>query len=376
MIHLQSILDAGVQAGAAPGFSAGVITRDGERLLACAGVRGAGSPQPMTQDTLFWMASCTKVITSVAALQLVERGLIDLDAPVGERLPTLSAPKVLIGFDAAGVPQTRAATRPITLRRLLTHTSGLAYDFFSEDLSKFLAATGGSTMSGGDPDIPLMFEPGDGWQYGVGVDWTGRLIEAVTGAGLDAWCAEHIFAPLGMTDTTFFPSAEQATRKVSMHRHGENGGFIETPFGMPSVNHFMMGGGGLYSTASDFLRFLGAILHGGAPLLRPETFALVMSNQVGELDAGALKSAQPLMSLDFEPLAGLARRHSLAGLINMEPVPHGRSTGSLAWAGIANCYYWADPTAGFAGVILAQVMPFVDPGILATFGEMERAVYA
>jgi len=376
MIDLKSILDAGVQAGRAPGFSAAVIARDGERLSACAGVRGANSSQPMTPDTLFWIASCTKAITSVAALQLVERGLIDLDAPVGERLPTLSAPRVLTGFDASGGPLTRPATRPITLRRLLTHTSGLAYDFFSEDLGKFLAATGGSMISPPDPDVPLMFEPGDAWQYGTGIDWAGRLVEAVTGEGLDAWCATHIFAPLGMTDTTFFPSEAQAARKATVHRAGEDGGFVEAPFGLPSTNHFMMGGGGLFCTADDYLRFLGAILDRGAPLLKPETFALVMNNQVGDLDAGVLKTAQPLLSRDYEPLPGLTRRHSLAGLINVEPVPGGRSAGSLAWAGIANCYYWADPAAGAAGVVMAQVLPFADPGILATFAEVERAVYA
>jgi methyl acetate hydrolase len=376
MIDLQRILQAGVEARGAPGFSAAVVTRGGARLTACAGARGLDNPEPVTPDTLFWIASCTKAITSVAALQVVERGLVDLDAPVGERLPALGAPRVLTGFDAAGKPLTRPATRPITLRRLLTHTSGLAYDFCSADLSAWLAATGGVLMGAAEPDIPLMFEPGEAWQYGIGIDWAGRLVEAVTGQGLDAWCAEHIFAPLGMDDTTFFPDAAQATRKASVHQKAPDGTLSAIPFGMPSTPHFMMGGAGLYATASDYLTFLGVVLAGGAPLLKPETFALMMQNQVGALDAGALKSTQPMMSLDFEPLAGHTRRHGLAGLINPEPIPGRRSAGALAWAGLANCYYWADPAAGVAGAVFAQVLPFADPAILATFEEVEHAAYA
>jgi methyl acetate hydrolase len=376
MIDLQPILEAGVAAGRAPGFSAAVITRDGGRQVACAGVRGVDNPHPMTPDTLFSIASCTKAVTSVAAMQLVERGLLDLDAPVGERLPTLAAPRVLTGFDAAGAPLTRPATKPITLRGLLTHTSGLAYDFCCADLAASLAATGGSLMNDANPDIPLMFEPGEAWQYGIGIDWAGRLIEEVSGVGLDAWCAEHIFVPLGMANTTFFPDAAEAARKASVHARGADGGFVAIPFGMPPVRHFMMGGAGLYATADDYLTFLGAVLAHGAPLLKPETFALMMENHIGDLDAGALKTSQPAMSRDFEPLAGLTRRHGLAGLVNMDPSPGGRSAGALAWAGIANCYYWADPAAGAAGAVFAQVLPFADPDILATFDEVERAVYA
>jgi CubicO group peptidase (beta-lactamase class C family) len=372
MIDLQRILDSAVRAGQAPGLSAAVITPDGRRLTACSGVRGVDNPSPMTTDTLFAIASCTKAITSVAALQLVDRGLADLDTPVGRWLPALAAPRVLTGFDAGGAPLTRPAARPVTLRGLLTHTTGLAYDFCSAELTAWLAATDGSIMVG-EPDIPLMFEPGERWQYGIGIDWAGRLIEVVTGKSLGSWCAETIFEPLGMTDSTFSPNDDQATRQASVHVRSEDGELAAIPLVMPP---FMMGGGGLHATAGDYLTFLGALLAGGSPLLKPETFTQMMENHTGELDAGALKSVQPAMSRDFEPLAGLTRRHGLAGLLNMEPVPGGRSAGALAWAGIANCYYWADPKARAAGVLFAQVMPFADPDILATFEEIERAVYA
>ncbi len=375
MIDLQSILEEGVAAGNAPGFSAAVITRDGARLAATAGVRGAGDPSPVTDNTLFWIASCTKAITSVAALQLVERGLLRLDTPVGEMLPSLASPEVLTGFNNAGAPILRSATTPITLRHLLTHTSGLGYDFCCEDLAKYLSVTGKRLAGATDPEIPVMFEPGAAWLYGIGIDWVGRLVATASGQTLDAYFVEHIFTPLGMADTTFFPNADQQSRQSTVHQKLPDGSFAAIPFGMPGEPHFMMGGGGLYSTAADYLKFLGAIVAGGAPLLKPETFTLMMTNQVGDFDAGALKSAQPTLSLDFEPLPGVTRRWGLAGLVNTDPVPGGRSAGSLAWAGLANCYYWADPVTGAAGIVLAQLFPFGDPGVLATFEAVERAVY-
>ena len=376
MVDLQAILEDGVAAGHAPGFSAAVLTRDGAVLTATAGARGVDNPVPVTADTLFWIASCTKAITSIAALQLVERGLVDLDAPVGETLQGLASPRVLTGFDAAGAPMVRPAATPITLRHLLTHTSGLGYDFACEDLARYFTAVGGSLAASAETGIPLMFDPGEAWLYGIGIDWAGRLIEAASGQTLDAYFAEHIFAPLGMTETTFFPSELQLSRKASVHQRLADGACVAIPFGMPAQPHFMMGGGGLYSTAGDYLKFLGAIVAGGAPLLSPETFAMMMANQVGDLAAGALKSVQPNLSRDFEPLPGVTKRWGLAGLINIDGVAGGRAVNSLAWAGLANCYYWADPASGAAGVVMAQVLPFGDPGVLATFEAVERAVYA
>jgi methyl acetate hydrolase len=375
MIDLKAILETAVADGRAPGFSAAVITADGRKVFANAGRRGADDTSPVTDDTLFWIASCTKAITSVAALQLVERGLLELDAPVGNRLPQLAVARVLTGFDDAGAPMTRPATTPITLRHLLTHTSGLAYDFACADLAKYLAATGGTLMGAGQPDIPLMFEPGSAWLYGIGIDWAGRLVEQVSGQGLDAYFAEHIFAPLGMNDTTFFPSVDQKSRMASVSQKLGDGNFVAIPFGMPGEPHFTMGGGGLYSTATDYLKFLAAIAAGGAPLLKPETFALMMANQIGDLDAGRLESAQPMLTHSFEPLPGVKRRWGLAGLLNMDAVEGRRAAGGLAWAGLANAYYWADPATGVAGVLLAQIFPFADPGVLATFEAVERAAY-
>ncbi len=376
--RLRVILEAGVASGHAPGFVAAAFGPEGAVTVA-AGALGVDNPAPMGPDTVFWIASLTKAVTTAAALQLVEQGRADLDAPVGQWLPRLAQPKVLEGFDAAGAPITRPARKPITLRRLLTHTSGLAYDFCSADLTRYLQATGQSLFGAEDPDLPLMFEPGGGWLYGIGIDWAGRFIEAVSGEPLDAYLDARIFQPLGMTDTTFAPGAAQAERRASVHARLPDGGLAATTFAMPPPPHFGMGGGGLYSTAPDYLTFLRAILGGGAlggaRILQEETVAAMMTNQIGDVAAGVLKTSNPSLSNDFEPMPGLAKGWGLGFLINHAPVAAGRGAGSLAWAGLANCYYWADPAAGRAGVLMSQVLPFADPRVLATFDAFERATY-
>jgi len=375
MKQLQDILEGAVRKGRAPGFCAGVVDRSGDVHIAGAGVRGTDNPAPMTPDTVFMIASCTKALTGVAAMQLVERGLLDLDEPVGDRLPQLKSPRVLAGFTADGEPITRPAKGSITLRRLLTHTSGFGYDFTSADLMRYLARTGQTITGIAEPDVPLMFDPGESSLYGIGIDWTARLIEAASGQTFDAYLAEHIFTPLGMKESSFFPNEALGARKASVHQKLADGSFAAAPFAWPPVRHFMMGGAGLYATTSDYLKFLRAILAHGAPLLKRETFCAMMTNQTGSLPVGTIKSSQPMLANDYEPLPRLKRGHGLAGLINLEPVPGGRSAGSLAWAGIANCYYWADPDAGIAGVLMAQVLPFADAAIVETFNEVEHAAY-
>ncbi|HZZ35614.1 MAG TPA: serine hydrolase domain-containing protein [Caulobacteraceae bacterium] len=373
--RIEAALARAVESGAAPGIVAAAVTPADGAIDVAVGARGVEDSTPMDAATVFWIASCTKAITAAAALQLVERGQLSLDEPVAGRLPTLASPKVLTGFDADGAPKTRPAKGPITARHLLTHTSGLAYDFCNADLTKYFAATGTSLFGAETPDIPLIFDPGERWQYGIGLDWTGKLIEAVSGQRLDHYMDEHIFAPLGMADTSFFPVEAHAARKAGMHGRRPDGGLDPASFGMPPAPHFGMGGGGLYSTAPDYLRFLGAILADGAPILGAEGMALMRGDQVGEMSAGFLKSAQPMMSNDFDPFPGCRTGWSCGFGINTAPGPAGRATGSLMWGGLANCYYWADPTRGVAGVFLSQVLPFADPRILAAFADFERAVY-
>jgi CubicO group peptidase (beta-lactamase class C family) len=369
---IQEVLDQAVAQGVAPGLTAAVAAPDGDTVYA-AGVRGVGDATPMTPADIFWIASCTKAVTSAAALQLVERGVLDLDAPVGERLPGLAAPQVLEGFGPDGAPRLRPARKPLTLRRLLTHTSGLAYDFFHAELGRYYAHMGGSLMADAPTAPILAFDPGDGWQYGVGIDAAGWLVEQATGRGLDAYVDEHITRPLGMADTTFTPGPSHAARAAGLH-HRTADGFTAAP-PIASIPLYF-GGGGLHSTAPDYLKFLRAVLDdGGGGVFGPLTLAWLRAAD-GPTAAGELRTAAPPLSHDFSPMPGVPKTWTLGFLRNDADVPGGRRGGSLAWGGLANCYYWADPASGVAGVLFAQFLPFADPAMLATFEAFERAVYA
>lgn len=366
--RIQALLDRAVAEGVAPGLSAAVAWPDGTDSVYAAGVRGLADPTPMDADTQVWIASCTKAITSAAALQLVERGALDLDEPLGGRVPALAAPRVLEGFDADGTPRLRAARKPITLRGLLTHTSGMSYDFCNADMGRYFAASGESIAT---PGAPLVFEPGEGWQYSTGIDAAGWVIEAATGQGLDAYFDEHILGPLGMADTGFTPDL---ARRAGMHSRSAGGALAAMEmFPLPPV---LRGGGGLYSTARDYLKFLRAVLGDGAGVIGPQAMAFLRDNQTGALAAGDLISANPAFSNDFRPMPGVDKRWTLGFLRNQADVAGGRRAGSLAWGGIANCYYWADPASGVAGLVFAQFLPFADPGMMRTFEAFEQAVYA
>ncbi len=310
--------------GGLPGVVVAARLPGGEVVEAAAGVRGLGDPAPMTPDTVFWIASFTKAITTAAALQLVEDGRIGLDDPVGELLPTLAAPKVLVGFDGDGKPMLEAARAPITLRHLLTHSSGHGYEFCSDALTRYVEAMGPYPRGAG-PDAPLLFEPGSGWTYGIATDWTGQLIAAATGEGLDAYLERRIFAPLGMGDTGFGVREDQRGRCASMHARGADGALATMAFDMPPAPHFGMGGGGLYSTAADYLKFLGAILAGGGPILSAASVASMSASEWEGEDVGVLPAANPRLCAGYDPFPGASKRWGLGFLINPRPGPDGRS---------------------------------------------------
>jgi len=315
-------------------------------------------------------------------MQLVEQGRLHLDQPVGNILPELSAPQVLEGFDDSGAPRLRPAKRPITLRLLLTHTAGFGYEFLSADLIRYVKAGGApSTSTGKLASLrqPLLFDPGDRWEYGINIDWVGRTIEAVSGQPLEVYFREKIFAPLGMSDTDYAISAAQQTRLVGAHQRKPDGSLEPIPVADPPWREFWSGGGGLYSTGRDYLVFLQMLMHQGAfngvRLLRPETVALMGQNQIGDINAGVAKTAMPLRSNDFDFFPGIPCKWGLGYMINTEPGPNGRSAGSVTWAGIYNTYYWLDPQKRVAGVILTQILPFADERAVRLYGEFERGVY-
>jgi CubicO group peptidase (beta-lactamase class C family) len=368
---LPSVLAAAARLNPVAGFVAMASQGDGETYLDAFGARSAASPEPMAADSVFWVASFTKLVTSVVALQLIEAGRLSLDQPVAGVLADFADLPILEGYDAAGAPLLRRAADRPTVRHLLTHTSGLGYQFMDHDLARYAAAEGVG------PDaarrLPRRFEAGARWQYGVSTDWLGAVVEAVAGQGLDEVFQNQVFGPLGMTDTTFALSEAQRPRAAAMHARLPDGGLSVIDFAMPPLN-FSSGGGGLYATAADFMRLLRALLDGA--ILGEASRGALFANQVGDLPAGVLISSNPALTNDFDPMPGQTMGWSFGLMLNPSAGPDGRAAGSGAWAGLANCYYWLDPAKGLAALLLAQVLPFADPkalGLLATF---ERAVYA
>jgi len=381
--QIDEVLKAATDRGDVPGVVAMAATREGPVYQGAFGRRALPEGGAMTADTVFWIASMTKAITSTAAMQLVEQGKVSLDRPIAEVLPELAAPQVLEGFNAAGEPKLRRARRPITLRHLITHTAGFVYDIWCPDMGRYMEKTGIPgivSCQNAALMLPLVFDPGDKWDYGINIDWVGKAVERVSGQTLGDYFAEHIFGPIGMNDTGFTLTPDRRARLVGMHARGEDGTLGPIPFELPQEPEFQMGGGGLYGTAVDYLAFAQLFLNqgraDGRQVLRPETVRLMSQNAIGGLDVRLLKTAVPAYSNDAEFFPGMVKKWGLGFMISTEAVPGGRSPGSLAWAGLGNTYFWIDPAKGIAGVILMQLLPFADAKALALLDGFEKAVYA
>ena len=380
---IDKVLRAATDRGDVPGVVAMAATRDGTCYEGAFGRRALPDGAAMTAGSVFWIASMTKAITSTAAMQLVEQGKLALDRPIADVLPELAAPQVLEGFDAAGEPKLRAAARPITLRHLITHTAGFCYDIWNPQVARYVERKeipSIFTCQNAALMLPLAFDPGQRWEYGVNIDWIGKAVERVSGQRLGDYFAEHLFGPIGMKDTGFKLTPERRARLVGMHSRGEDGALAPMEFEMPQEPEFEMGGGGLYGTAADYLAFARVLLtegraEDGRQVLRPETVRLMAENAMGELNVRALPAAPPY-SNEAEFFPGMVKKWGLGFMISTEAVPGGRSARSLAWAGLGNTYFWIDPAKGVAGVILMQLIPFADVKALAVFAGFETAVYA
>jgi len=381
--RIDGVLRQAVDAKDVPGVVAMAATDKGLLYEGAFGTRLLDDGPAMTLDTVFRIASMTKAITSVAAMQLVEQGKLTLDDPVPNIDPALGLPQVLEGFDAAGAPKLRPAKRPITLRHLLTHTAGFSYEVWDANTVRYVKGSGMPTMASGKVAalrLPLVFDPGDKWEYGINIDWVGRLVEAVSGQTLDVYFREQIFAPLGMKDSGYVTSDEQRARQARVHQRQADGTpLAPQPLETPSTPEFWPGGGGLYSTGPDYLTFLQMLLHGGnfngAQLLRPETAALMGQNHIGNIPAGVMKTENPARSNDVDFFPGAEVRWGLGYMLNMQPGPNGRSAGTVSWGGIFNTYYWLDPVQRVTGLILTQILPFADQRVLQLYGQFESGVY-
>lgn len=381
--NADAILRKGVESGDVPGVVAVATDANGTIYEGAFGVRTMGQPEPMTPDTVVWIASMTKAITGTAAMQLVEQGKLSLDEPIGDVLPALKNVGVLEGFDDDGQPRTRAPKRPITLRHLLTHTAGFGYEFWNADVVRYQQVKGlPPIISCMDAtlQLPLQFDPGDNWEYGINIDWVGKAIEAVSGKKLGTYLAENVLGPPGMNDTAFLITPAMRQRLAKVHQRGENGSLTPVmEFEIPQNPEFEMGGGGLYGTVPDYLKFIRMILNDGRAgteqLLKPETVALMTHNAMGNLQVKMLKTVMPAVSTDAEFFPGMPKTWGLTFMINDEEAPTGRTKGSLAWAGLANSYYWIDLTRKIGGAYATQIFPFGDEKALSLFLEFEQAVY-
>jgi methyl acetate hydrolase len=325
-----------------PGVVAMAASEKGIVYQGAFGTRSAAGGAAMTIDSVFRIASMTKAVTSVAAMQLVEQGKLKLEDPVPAIDPALATPQVLDGFDASGAPPIlRQANKPITLRHLLTHTAGFTYEVWDANTTRYVKASGMPSMSTGKIAalrMPLEFEPGTRWEYGINLDWVGRIVEAVSNQPIDVYFREHILGPLGMKDTGFMTSDEQRARQAIVHQRQPDGSLTPQPLETRQTPEFFSGGGALYSTAPDYLTFVQMLLHEGAyngvQILWPETVALMGKNQIGDLQAGILKTQQPDRSNDVDFFPGQQVRWGLGYMLNMEPGLNGRSAGTVRTIGL------------------------------------------
>jgi len=366
-----------------PGVVAMAATSKEVTYQGAFGKRDLSKDDAMTADSVFWIASMTKAVTAAGAMQLVEQGKLSLEAPIGNVLPDLAAPQVLEGFDSQGEPKLRPAKNPITLRHLMTHTAGFCYNLWNGDMVQYLEKTGLPAITTCQNDAlktPLASDPGTRWEYGINIDFVGKAVEAASGKRLDAYLRDHLLTPLGMTDTGFKIGDAQRQRLVGMHARGPDGSLAPIPFELEQDPEFHMGGGGLYSTAGDYIRFTQMILNkgrgNGNQVLKAETVATMGQNHMGDLNVTKMISALPDFTNDIDLYPDMAKKWGLSFLINTAKTPEGRSPGSLAWAGLANTYYWIDPARDVTGVILMQVLPFGDNRCLEAFAGFESGVYA
>jgi methyl acetate hydrolase len=376
---IADLLKGAAAASGTPGVVAAAATRDDVFFEGAYGARDLDAGIPMTVDTVFRIASMTKAITAACVMQLVERAKLSLDEPAGQFAPELFQLKVLEGYDREGAPLLRSPKRPITLRHLMTHTAGFVYDIWNGDLAEYRQRTNLPGLASGlnaSLSTPLFFDPGERWEYGIGMAWAGKVVEGCSGLRLGEYMKANIFGPLGMADSGFRLTAAQRSRLAQPYMRSPDG--LIRPLSIEGPEpEFDNGGEGLYSTMRDYLTFTRTILRGGnfgsQRLLSPETVALMGLPAMGDLRVTTLKTAAPQFTNDVTFIDGM--QWGLSFLINPETTPQGRAAGSLAWAGGLNSYYWIDPHTGITGVYATQILPFCDGPSLDLFQRFEAAVY-
>jgi CubicO group peptidase (beta-lactamase class C family) len=378
--QLDALLARAVADGAVPNVVAVAADRSGVIYSGAAGPRKVGEPGEVGLDTVFWIASMTKMVTTVAALQLREAGKLDFDAPVAKYLPEWDKLQVLEGFDG-DTPRLRAPRTTATVAHLATHTAGLTYWFWNPDMVRYEELTGQPNVVTGLAaalQAPLVADPGTRFEYGTNTDFLGRVVEEASGHSLKDYVAEHITGRLGMVDTGFQVRDDQRSRLVAMHVPGESG-FVPIDFELPREPEYWTGGHGLYSTPQDYLIFQRMLLGGGqfdgTRILAEGAVRDAFVNHIGDLDVPAvIPAASPMHTADFH--AGPDRKWGWGLLLNTKDQPGARAAGSGAWAGLGNTHFWVDPSSGVVGAIYSQFFPFVAPDYMNVYAEYERGVYS
>jgi CubicO group peptidase (beta-lactamase class C family) len=371
---ISDFLAARVAGGDVPAVVAAVAGPGALRYVGAFGKRDVYRNINATPDTIFRLASMTKPITSLAVMMLYDEGRIALDDPVTRHLPAYRQPPVLTRFDAAGTAyESRPASRPITIRDLLTHTSGIAYPFLDPTLARL------SAIAKADAELPLLHDPGEKWTYGPSTAILGRVVAHVSGETLDAFCQTRIFDPLGMRDTGYAVPARERDRVTTQHRRDATGEFVEQPNPV-TIQSKGRGDDGLFSTAHDYAAFLQLFLNGGRHrtrrLVSEQTIRLLAENQIGDLVLDQQVPTDPSVARPFPPGAG-KDKFGFGFQIETAPSEIGmRTPGSLSWSGVFNTNFWIDPQKEIAAVLLLQLLPVNDEKAVSLLRGFERLVYA
>lgn len=383
-VQLKDVLDsvlknAVTRAGGVPGVVAMVTDKDGNVYEGAFGYRNIETKEPMTLDTTFAMFSTTKAVTGLILMKLVEDGLVSLSDPVSKYLPEINDVEVLLGFDENGVPQTKKPDNEVTVDMLMLHTAGFGYEFFSEDDAKYREAKGVASVLTSTPagiQSVLLFEPGTDWNYGVNIDWVGRVIEAVTGLRLEDAMKKYLFEMQDMKNISFTPPEDMKQRRAVIHLRNEEGTLsANTELAAPGTPEMDMGGHGLYASIDEYMKFIRVILNNGDNVLSNDTVEQMLTNGLGELKSGGWKTSNPVLSNDGEFFPGYEKTWAYTFQVNETPLPTGRPAKQVMWAGLANLFYWIDVENGIGGFWATQIFPYQDPASYLGYLEFESAVY-
>ncbi|MGW5330870.1 serine hydrolase domain-containing protein [Streptomyces sp. NPDC004014] len=372
-----------VDEGRLPGYLVSVARGGRVAHLTACGHRDRAAGLPVAADTLWRIYSMTKPVTAVAVLLLVEEGRLSLDDPLDKYLPAFAGPRVYEGGSGADV-RTRPARGPVLIRHLLTHTAGLTFGFYHEHPVDALYREAGleySVPPGKDlaetvevyARMPLQFEPGTRWNYSVASNVLGRVIEVVAGQPLDGFFAERILRPLGMTDTGFHITGEQAGMLAELYGETEDGGITPVP-GLPVRGRprFLSGSGGLVASAGDFHRFMEMLRRGGeldgVRLLSPGTLALMTRNQ---LPGGARLSSFGTPVHQTRANEGLGFGFNVSVVVDPARTLAPTSPGTYGWTGVATTAFWVAP----AHDLTVQFMTQLRPKKLKVFPDLRRLVH-